>query len=51
VLVYRPFTYVMPITLGFVAYIYWRRKTAWLDSAPPLDARFTGPTWQSADAV
>jgi uncharacterized membrane protein YbhN (UPF0104 family)/membrane-associated phospholipid phosphatase len=41
VLVYRVLTYVIPIPFGLVTYVYWRRNKSWLDSAPPLDPRFT----------
>jgi uncharacterized protein (TIRG00374 family) len=36
VLLFRLLTYVLPIALGLVTYIVWRRKRSWLDSAPPL---------------
>jgi uncharacterized protein (TIRG00374 family) len=36
VLLCRLLTYVLPIALGLVTYIVWRRKRSWLDSAPPL---------------
>jgi putative heme transporter len=51
VLVYRLLTYVLPIVLGFVTYIYWLRKTSWLGSAPPLDPRLTPAAWRSAEAT
>jgi uncharacterized protein (TIRG00374 family) len=41
VLVFRALTYVLPILLGVLTYVYWRRNTSWLDSAPPLDPAFT----------
>jgi uncharacterized membrane protein YbhN (UPF0104 family)/membrane-associated phospholipid phosphatase len=41
VLAFRVLTYVLPIPFGLCTYIYWRRNTSWLDSAPPLDPRFT----------
>ncbi len=37
VLVYRMLTYVVPIAFGIVTYLFWKRNTSWLDSAPPLD--------------
>jgi uncharacterized protein (TIRG00374 family) len=37
VLVYRVLTYVAPILFGLITYLYWRRNTSWLNSAPPLD--------------
>jgi uncharacterized protein (TIRG00374 family) len=37
VLVYRTLTYLLPIAFGLVTYVYWRRNTSWLGSAPPLD--------------
>lgn len=36
VLVFRLLTYVVPIALGVLTYLYWRTNTTWLDSAPPL---------------
>ena len=36
VLLFRLLTYVLPIALGLVTYVVWRRKRSWLDSAPPL---------------
>jgi uncharacterized membrane protein YbhN (UPF0104 family) len=36
VLVYRMLTYVVPIGFGVVAYLFWKRNTSWLNSAPPL---------------
>jgi len=41
VLVYRVLTYVIPIPFGLITYVYWRRNKSWLDSAPPLDPKFT----------
>jgi uncharacterized protein (TIRG00374 family) len=41
VLVYRILTYVAPIAFGVLTYLYWRRNTTWLDSAPPLDPALT----------
>jgi uncharacterized protein (TIRG00374 family) len=38
VLMFRLLTYVMPILLGALTYIYWRRNHSWRDSAPPLPA-------------
>ena len=40
VLVYRVLTYAIPIPFGLCTYLYWRRNTSWLDSAPPLDEKF-----------
>ena len=37
VLVYRTLTYLVPIAFGIVTYLFWKRNTSWLDSAPPLD--------------
>jgi hypothetical protein len=28
---------VAPILFGLITYLYWRRNTSWLNSAPPLD--------------
>jgi uncharacterized protein (TIRG00374 family) len=36
VLVFRLLTYVLPIPLGLITYVYWRHNKSWLDSAPPL---------------
>jgi uncharacterized protein (TIRG00374 family) len=36
VLLYRLLTYVLPILLGGISYIYWRQNKSWIDSAPPL---------------
>jgi uncharacterized protein (TIRG00374 family) len=36
VLLFRLLTYVVPIPFGLITYIFWRRNTSWLDSAPPL---------------
>jgi uncharacterized protein (TIRG00374 family) len=38
VLLFRLLTYVLPILLGALTYIYWRRNHSWRDSAPPLPA-------------
>ena len=38
VLVYRLLTYVLPIVVGVVAYVYWRRNQSWRGTAPPLSA-------------
>jgi uncharacterized membrane protein YbhN (UPF0104 family) len=37
VLLYRVATFLVPIPIGLVTYLYWRRSTAWrcpLDSKP-----------------
>ncbi|WP_204000988.1 lysylphosphatidylglycerol synthase transmembrane domain-containing protein [Virgisporangium aurantiacum] len=36
VLLHRLLTFVLPIAIGGLTYLYWRRKRSWLDSAPPL---------------
>jgi uncharacterized membrane protein YbhN (UPF0104 family) len=36
VLLFRVLTFVVPIPFGLVTYVFWRRNTSWLDSAPPL---------------
>jgi uncharacterized protein (TIRG00374 family) len=41
VLVYRLPSSVLPIQLGLVTYVWWRRNTSWRDSAPPLPAEFS----------
>ena len=40
VLLFRGLTYVLPILLGAIAYVYWRRNRSWRDSAPPLAPEF-----------
>jgi uncharacterized protein (TIRG00374 family) len=37
VLVYRVLTYIVPIAFGIVTYLYWKRNSSWLNTAPPLD--------------
>ncbi|MGH2807979.1 MAG: lysylphosphatidylglycerol synthase transmembrane domain-containing protein [Actinomycetota bacterium] len=36
VLLYRLLTYVLPILLGGLTYVYWRRNSSWRNSAPPM---------------
>jgi putative heme transporter len=36
VLIYRGLTYLLPIPLGLLTYLFWKRNTSWRDSAPPL---------------
>jgi uncharacterized membrane protein YbhN (UPF0104 family) len=36
VLIFRGLTYLLPIPLGLLTYLFWRRNTTWRDSAPPL---------------
>jgi uncharacterized protein (TIRG00374 family) len=36
VLIYRVLTYLLPIPLGLLTYLFWRRNTSWRGSAPPL---------------
>lgn len=36
VLTFRGLTYLLPIPLGLLTYVFWRRNTSWRDSAPPL---------------
>jgi len=36
VLVFRLLTYVLPIVLGGLTYLYWRANHSWRDSAPPM---------------
>ena len=43
VLIFRLLTYVVPIPLGLITYLYWRRNTSWRNSAPPLPAEFSVP--------
>ena len=40
VLVFRVLTYVLPIPLGLLTYVFWRRNKSWHDSAPPLPEQF-----------
>ena len=40
VLVFRVLTYVLPIPLGLITYVFWRRNKSWHDSAPPLAEQF-----------
>jgi uncharacterized protein (TIRG00374 family) len=48
VLVYRTLTYLVPIAFGIVTYLFWKRNTSWLDSAPPLDPALASPTATAA---
>ncbi|HYZ46452.1 MAG TPA: YbhN family protein [Actinomycetota bacterium] len=41
VLMFRLLTYVMPILIGGMTYVVWRRKRSWRDSAAPLTATGT----------
>lgn len=36
VLIFRGLTYVLPIPLGLLTYVFWKRNTSWRNSAPPL---------------
>ena len=36
VLIFRLLTYVAPIVVGAITYLYWRRNRTWRDSAPPM---------------
>lgn len=36
VLIFRGLTYLLPIPLGLLTYLFWRRNTSWRNSAPPL---------------
>ena len=38
VLIFRLFTYVLPILLGAFTYLFWRQNRSWRDSAPPMPA-------------
>ena len=42
VLIYRALTYLLPIPLGVVTYLFWRRNTSWRDSAPPPSPELAG---------
>jgi uncharacterized protein (TIRG00374 family) len=35
VLIFRLLTYVAPIVIGGITYVFWRRNRSWRDSAPP----------------
>jgi len=48
VLVYRTLTYLVPIAFGIVTYLFWKRNTSWLDSAPPLDPAVTSAPTMAA---
>ena len=41
VLMFRLLTYVLPILIGGMTYVVWRRKRSWRDSAAPLTATGT----------
>jgi uncharacterized protein (TIRG00374 family) len=43
VLVYRTLTYLVPIAFGIATYLFWKRNTSWLNSAPPLDPALASP--------
>lgn len=36
VLIFRGLTYLLPIPIGLLTYLFWRRNSSWRDSAPPL---------------
>ncbi|HVL06562.1 MAG TPA: lysylphosphatidylglycerol synthase transmembrane domain-containing protein [Acidimicrobiales bacterium] len=36
VLIFRALTYLLPIPVGLLTYLFWRHNTSWRDSAPPL---------------
>ncbi len=36
VLIFRALTYLLPVPLGLLTYLYWRRNSSWRGSAPPL---------------
>jgi uncharacterized protein (TIRG00374 family) len=44
VLVYRTLTYIVPIAFGIVTYLFWKRNTSWIDTAPPLDPALASST-------
>ncbi len=41
VLVFRLLTYVVPVFFGLATYLFWKRNKSWLNSAPPLDPKYT----------
>jgi len=48
VLLFRMLTYVLPILLGALSYLYWRRNRTWLDSAPELPPELAAATSTAA---
>jgi uncharacterized protein (TIRG00374 family) len=42
VLIYRALTYLLPIPIGVLTYLFWRRNTSWRDSAPPPSPELAG---------
>jgi uncharacterized membrane protein YbhN (UPF0104 family) len=36
VVLHRLLTFVLPIGIGAITYLYWRHNRSWRDSAPPL---------------
>lgn len=36
VLIFRGLTYLLPIPVGLLTYLFWRHNTSWRNSAPPL---------------
>lgn len=51
VLIFRLLTYVLPIVLGGLAYLYWRANRSWRDAAPPMPAELSpAPTPASGTA-
>jgi len=52
VLLFRLLTYVLPIVIGALTYVYWRYNTSWHNSAPPLnDSAVTGIESESGPAT
>ena len=55
VLVFRTITFILPIPLGALAYMYWRRSTSWRRSAADTDDGDEAPDRETeagaADAV
>ncbi|MGI8807793.1 MAG: lysylphosphatidylglycerol synthase transmembrane domain-containing protein [Acidimicrobiales bacterium] len=49
VLIFRGLTYLLPIPLGLLTYLFWRRNSSWRNSAPPLaDLRVDQPSVDAA---
>jgi uncharacterized membrane protein YbhN (UPF0104 family) len=48
VLIFRALTYLLPIPLGLVTYLFWRRNRSWRNSAPPLSPALEPATAGSA---
>jgi uncharacterized membrane protein YbhN (UPF0104 family) len=47
VLLFRVLTYLLPIVIGGVTYVIWRRKRSWRGSAPPMAIAMGGDLAES----